>query len=98
MLDSKTRAKLRSIASTIQPSVIIGKDGVTENVVKQINMDLDARELIKITVLENDIDYKELLNDLAGKLNAEPVCSIGKKLVLYRYSSKKKVNHVLEEK
>ena len=98
MLDSKTRAKLRSIASTSQPSVIIGKDGVTENVVKQINMDLDARELIKITVLENDIDYKELLNELAGRLNAEPVCSIGKKLVLYRYSSKKKVNHVLEEK
>jgi len=98
MLDSKTRAKLRSIASTIQPTVIIGKDGATENVVKQINMDLDARELVKITVLENDIDYKELLNELAGKLNAEPVCSIGKKLVLYRYSSKKKVNHVLDMK
>ena len=98
MLDSKTRAKLRSIASTIQPTVIIGKDGATENVVKQINMDLDARELIKITVIENDIDYKELLNELAGKLNAEPVCSIGKKLVLYRYSSKKKVNHVLDMK
>ena len=83
-MDSKTRAKLRSIASTIQPTVIIGKDGATENVVKQINMDLDARELIKITVLENDVNYKELLNELAGKLNAEPVCSIGKKLVLYR--------------
>ena len=96
MLDSKTRAKLRSIASTIQPSVIIGKDGVTENVVKQINMDLDARELIKITVIENDIDYKELLNELAGKLNAEPVCSIGKKLVLYRYSGRKGVKHVLQ--
>ena len=94
-MDSKTRAKLRSIASLVQPTVIIGKDGVTENVVKQINMDLDARELVKITVLENDIDYKELLNELASKLNAEPVCSIGKKLVLYRYSSKKKVNHIL---
>jgi len=94
-MDSKTRAKLRSIASLVQPTVIIGKDGVTENVIKQINMDLDARELVKITVLENDIDYKELLNELASKLNAEPVCSIGKKLVLYRYSSKKKVNHIL---
>ena len=94
-MDSKTRAKLRSIASLVQPTVIIGKDGVTENVIKQINMDLDARELVKITVLENDIDYKELLNELASKLNAEPVCSIGKKLVLYRYSSRKKVNHIL---
>lgn len=96
-MDSKTRAKLRGIASTISPTVIIGKDGVTENVIKQISMDLDARELVKITVLENDIDYKQLLNDLANELNAEPVCSIGKKLVLYRYSSKKKNNHVLGE-
>jgi len=96
-MDSKTRAKLRGIASTISPTVIIGKDGVTENVIKQISMDLDARELVKITVLENDIDYKQLLNELATELNAEPVCSIGKKLVLYRYSSKKKNNHVLGE-
>ena len=95
-MDSKTRAKLRGIASTIQPTVIIGKDGLTENVVKQIDMDLNARELVKITVLENDIDYKALLTEISEKVHAEPVCSIGKKLVLYRYSSKKNVKHVLE--
>ena len=97
-MDSKTRAKLRSIASTIQPSVIIGKDGLTENVVKQIKMDLDAHELVQITVLENDIDYKSLLNEVANNVHAEPVCSIGKKLVVYRYSSRKNVKHVLEVK
>ena len=97
-MDSKVRAKLRSIASTIQPSVIIGKDGLTENVVKQINMDLDARELVKITVLENDIDYKALLNEVAQKAHAEPVCYICKKLVVYRYSSRKNVKHVLDVK
>jgi len=95
-MDSKTRAKLRGIASTIQPSVIIGKDGVTENVLKQISMNLDAHELVKITVLESDLDYKQILNDLASELNAEPVCSIGKKLVLYRYSGRKGVKHVLQ--
>lgn len=95
-MDSKTRAKLRSIASTVQPSVIIGKDGLTENVIKQIGMNLDAHELVKITVLENDIDYKELLNEVADKVHAEPVCSIGKKLVVYRYSGRKGVKHVLD--
>ena len=96
MLDSKTRAKLRALASNVQPSVIIGKDGVSENVVNQINMNLDAHELVKITVLESDLNYKEILRDLAVRLNAEEVCVIGKKLVLYRFSSKKKVKHVLQ--
>jgi len=93
-MDSKTRAKLRGIASTISPTVIIGKEGVTENVVNQISMDLDAHEIVKISVLASDVDYKQILNDLAGRLNAEPICTIGKKLVLYRYSSKQK-KHIL---
>lgn len=94
-MDSKTRAKLRALASTIQPSVIIGKDGITENVINQISMDLDARELVKISVLGEDKDCKSMLNELAEKLNAEPVCSIGKKIVLYRFSHKKNIKHIL---
>ena len=94
-MDSKTRAKLRAIASTIQASVIIGKDGITENVVNQISMDLDARELVKISVLGEDKDCKAMINELASKLNAEPVCTIGKKIVLYRFSMKKNVKHIL---
>ena len=95
-MDSKTRAKLRGMASGIKQTVIIGKDGVTENVIKQLNMDLDARELIKVSVLESDLDYRAILNQICESLNAEPVCSIGKKLVVYRYSNKKKNNHVLD--
>lgn len=95
-MDSKTRAKLRAIASKVEPSVIIGKDGLTENVLNQINMNLDAHELVKITVLDGDADFKAILNQVAESLNAEPVCTIGKKVVVYRYSSRKKVKHVLE--
>ena len=95
-MDSKTRATLRGLASKIKPTVIIGKDGITENVVKQINMDLDAHELVKITVLEKDLDYKALLSELSELTKSEPICAIGKKLVLYRYSSRKGVKHVLE--
>lgn len=95
-MDSKTRAKLRGLASQIDASVIIGKDGITDNVLSQISTELDSRELVKITVLSSEENYKEMLNQIATALKAEPVCTIGKKLVVYRYSTKKKVKHVLE--
>ena len=53
MLNSKQRAKLRSIASTIQATTIMGKDGLTETVLAQIDRELTARELVKVSVLEN---------------------------------------------
>ena len=95
-MDSKTRALLRGKANKLEPSVIIGIGGITENVINQISINLDAHELVKVSVLGNDLDCKKILNELASKLNAEPVCAIGKKLVLYRYSFKKKVKHILE--
>ena len=94
-MDSKTRAKLRGLANKIEASVIIGKDGITDNVLNQISMNLDAHELVKVSVLSADEDYKQILADLADKLNAEPIQTVGKKLVLYRFSSKKKSGHVL---
>lgn len=97
-MDSKTRAKLRAIASQIDATVIVGKDGITDNVLAQISMELDAKELVKISVLSSDEDYKAMLEEISTKLKAEPICHIGKKLVVYRFSMKKKVKHVLEEK
>ena len=97
-MDSKTRAKLRGIAQTVSPSVMIGKEGLTDGVVDQINMNLSAHELVKIDVLETaDMDKKALLNHLAETLKAEPVCVIGRKLVLYRFAPKCK-NHVLGDR
>lgn len=96
-MDSKTRAKLRALAGKVKPTVIIGKDGIDENLIRQVQIDLEAHELVKISVLENDLDYKALLKEIAQKTNAEEICAIGKKLVLYRFSSKKGVKHILEE-
>ena len=94
-MDSKTRAKLRSIAQKIQPSVSIGKTGLTDGVMEQINMNLYAHELVKIDVLETaDIDKKAVLTHICEKLQAEQVCIIGRKIVVYRFSGKLK-NHVL---
>ena len=55
MLNSKQRAKLRSIASTIDATTIIGKDGITENVLAQIENELHARELVKVKITEADV-------------------------------------------
>ncbi len=95
MFTTKQRSKLRSIAQTIEPIGQIGKGGISENVIKTFSEALDARELIKITVLNNtDDDAKALSVELAESLNAEVVCVIGHKIVLYRYSNKKGVKHV----
>ncbi len=91
MLTSKERAKLRAIANGKETEVLIGANGITENLLKQIEMNLDAHELVKIGVLANcELDCKKVINELAQVLNAEPVICVGKKMVLYRYSRKVK--------
>ena len=95
MLSSKQRAKLRAFANQIEASVMVGKDGITETVMGQILTDLSAHELVKIAIMPNaDVDAKQTINELAKILDAEPVQAIGRKMVLYKYSTKCK-NHVL---
>ncbi len=73
----------------------VGKGGVSDNMVADIKKALDARELIKITVLKNnDETPMDVLQDLAMKLSAEPVCAIGNKIVLYKKSTRKDIEHV----
>ena len=52
-MDSKTRAKLRSIANTLQTEVLVGQSGITDNVLEQIKMNLVAHEIVKIGLLNN---------------------------------------------
>lgn len=95
MLTSKQRAKLRSLASNISATTIVGKDGLTPNVLAQIDRELLAHEIVKVSVLETaDVDVKDYLIEAAEKLKAEQVCSIGRKFVLYRYSGKAGVKHL----
>ena len=96
MIDKKIRIKLRSLASTIKPIVWVGKDGFTENVLKQINEELFNHELIKISMQENTTPPTEFeLTEMAVKLGAEVVTTIGRKIVLYKHSEKKGIKHVL---
>ena len=95
MLNSKERATLRGIASTIDATVIVGKDGLTENVLKQIEDQLYVREMVKISVLDGaDLSARDYLHEVASKLSAEEVCSIGRKFVVYKLSNKKGIKHI----
>ena len=90
MITSKQRAYLRSLANPIPTIMQIGKGGITENLLKTVSDALEARELIKLNVLENSgEDAYDLLQNLAAELGAEPVAVVGRKIVLYRASEKK---------
>lgn len=95
MIDKKTRIQLRSIASTIKSTVWIGKDGVTTNLLKQLEEELFNHELVKITVQESITLTEDEVVELAVKLGAEVVTTIGRKIVLYKHSEKKNIKHIL---
>ncbi|KNF09436.1 RNA-binding, CRM domain-containing protein [Gottschalkia purinilytica] len=91
MITGKQRSYLKSIAHNIEPILQLGKNGVSENFIKQIDDALEAREIIKVNVLNNSLlDVKEVANEIAEEVNAEFVQSIGNKFVLYRESKDSK--------
>ena len=91
MLTSKQRAQLRSIASNEPTIMQVGKSGVTETMVKTVSDALEARELIKMRVLENSGEAaRDVAEALAEATGAEVVAVIGKCLILYRESETKK--------
>lgn len=100
-LTSKQRAQLRGIANTIDTIVIIGKDGITENLIKQANDALEAREIIKCRVLENSLlTAREACDELSRLTRSEQVQVIGSKFVLYRqhYDKSKRKIELLRDK
>ncbi len=93
MLTGKQRSYLKGLANSLEPIMQIGKGGVTENVLKQIDDALNARELIKIKILNNSmLSAKDTANEIAESLRAEYVQSIGNKFVLYKESKEKTIN------
>lgn len=96
MITKQERIKLRSLASKINPTVWVGKNGFDEGVIKSIANELYAKELIKIAL--NPVQEKltdEELAELATKTNSDIVTQIGKKIVMYKLSTKKGIKHIL---
>lgn len=91
MITSRQRSYLKKLAHNIDPIFRLGKNGITENFMAQIEDALEARELIKIHVLNNSfLDTKEAANEVADLAKAEFVQSIGNKFVIYRESEDNK--------
>lgn len=90
MITGNQRSYLKGIANNIDPIFQLGKNGLTDNFVRQVDDALKAREIVKINVLKNSVlDPTEVGSQLAEALNAEFVQSIGRKFVLYRQSEDK---------
>lgn len=90
MITTKQRAYLRGLANTISPIFQIGKNGVEENFLIQVSQALEARELIKIKVLENSgLETRETSDMICKALKCEGVQAIGNKITLYKKSKNK---------
>jgi RNA-binding protein len=91
MLTSKQRAYLRGLANKEETIFQIGKGGINDNLVVQVNDALEARELIKLRVLETaPVTAKEAAFELAEKTNSDSVQVIGSRFVLYKESKENK--------
>lgn len=88
-ITSQQRAKLKGLASTMDPVVQIGKGGLTPEVTAAADEALEARELIKVTVLKNCLeDVRSISFALAERTHSQVVHVIGRKIVLFRPSKK----------
>ena len=89
MLTSKERAELRAQANTIDTTLIVGKDGVSENVIAEAENLLTARELVKGKVLETALmSAREVSDEICAATGADGVSCVGSKFVIYRFSEK----------
>lgn len=97
MLENKQRKILRKEAHHLDSVFQIGKNGISEEVIAQIDNVLEKRELIKVNILQNsDEELNEAANKVAQALRAEVVQTIGRVMVLYRESSELKNQHYSE--
>lgn len=86
-LNTKQIAHLRGLAHSLNPVVMIGNNGLTDNIIKEIELNLNVHELIKIQVAGDDRDARKAIYiEICGKTNALAVHHIGKQLVIYRAS------------
>lgn len=89
MITSKQRAYLRSLSNAIDTIVMVGKGGMSPEIIKQADDALTARELIKGKVLETSpLSPREAAEQIAQHIQAEVVQVIGAKFVLYRRNQK----------
>lgn len=91
MITTKQRAYLRSLSHGLDAIFQVGKGGINENMIKQVSEALEARELVKVSVLRSaPIDAYDACDQVAQATGADIVSTVGGKFVLYRESKSKK--------
>ncbi len=99
MLTSKQRAQLRGMANAIDTIFQVGKGGIGEAMLAQIKDALRVRELIKLRVLENaDYSAREAAEEIAAAVEADVVCVIGSRFVLYKPNPQKPIIELVDSK
>ncbi len=94
-MTSKQRSNLKSIAANLKPLAQVGKEGISENLVKSLSDMLEAHELIKVNLLPAaGEDGDNLAANLAELLKAQVVAVIGRKAIFYRRSSREHFAHI----
>ena len=95
MLTSKQRSRLRAMANTLSDTVLIGKEGLTDAVIAQVEEVLEKHELMKIKILETAmLTPREAQQVLCEELDAEPVQCIGTKVVIFRVARQPENRHI----
>ncbi len=93
MLNVKQKQYLKGVAHDLEPVVRIGDKGLTLSVIKEIEVNLTAHELIKIKVFGDERDARiSMIDEICQKTSSELVQHIGKLLVIYRQSEQKKIS------
>lgn len=91
MLTGKQRSHLKALAHNLDPLFQLGKNGLSDNFIKQVDEALENRELVKINILNNStMETEELSKELVETLGAEFVQNIGNKVIIYRESEENK--------
>ncbi len=94
-LTSKQRSKLKAMASTLKPLVIIGKEELTDNVIKEIQTALYHNELVKVASLKScDCSARAMCDEVCSRLESQSVLCVGNRFVVYKRSDKKGIEHI----
>lgn len=96
MLNKQDKETLKNIARDLNPLVQIGKGGLTDNQLQYISSVLDNKEIVKIRFLRNTSEEKKQAGEeICATLHAEEVMAIGNVIVIYRFSHKEGIEHIL---
>lgn len=96
MITTKQRAYLRSMANSLKPSVIIGKEELTPNIITEIDTALYHHELVKVAALKScTASAKSMIQQVCQQLNCQAVQCVGNRFVVYRLSDKEGIEHIV---